>query len=344
MPVYDLRHERGEGRCCWCWKALDTRDSHTVVSPVRPPYFDGRPLRFHHRCWPTYQALAGLAESSSEPWTPARVEELRIRGGWNSQTFAKLLHCNPERLRRVLASDTSALTPTLVKGLNHLAAHVRFEQAGRVDWSDPRAFFCLCRHLRWSILEASRNLGSATSTIKNWLDEGVSRTRPLTWARLSRTAEQHGFDASMVVDDRCWTAEWLARAIESSGQPVSAWAAVAGVTEHSIRNWRTGRDAITRTSAWHLTVAAQRFGVTLPPVGRVPNARPPQSTAQREARTRPRRRKRRWTPEMIAALGTAPDSAVAAQLGVGEAAVAKQRARLGVPPFNSNQKHTKEGA
>jgi hypothetical protein len=163
--------------------------------------------------------------------------------------------------------------------------------------------------------------------VKNWQDSGVPRSQPSAWARLGRVAEKHGFDAGMVVDDYHWTPDFLARAIEASGAPVSRWSALSGLNEASIRNYRAGRDAITRSAAWGLSRAATTLGVPLPSAGRVPYCRPPQ------VRHRPRERKKRWTPEMVALLGTMPDGAVAARLGLRTAAVAKQRARLGIPAY-----------
>lgn len=325
--MYDIAYETCVGRCAWCWECLPAAgESHAVCRTT-----SGHPLelRFHHRCWPVYLSTSGLERRAPEEWTAQRVEELRIRGGYNTADFARRVKCNPERLRRYLGGDSSALTPTLKRQLRSLATELRFSRGTKIDWEDARAFFCLCRHMNWTILAAANSLGSSETAVKEWQENGVPRSNPSTWAKLTRVAEKNGFDAGMVLEDRCWTPELLARAIGRCGQPVSIWAARAGLTEHSIRNYRTGRDSITRNAAYALTRAATLLGATLPPVGRVPYSRPPQ------ARHRPLERKKRWTPDMIALLGAMPDSEVARRLGLRTSAVAKQRGRLGIAAFGS---------
>lgn len=324
--TYDLSYQTRGGRCAWCLGQRPQVESHAVLTVPRAPPLE---LRFHHECWPQYRAVAeGVAAGSREEWTPPRVEELRITAGMNALEFARALHVNPERLRRYLGGDLTALTPTMRKELAALAARVRFGRAAApIDWEDPRAFFNLMMHAGWTIATAGRDLGAAASTVKRWLDDGVPRSRAATWARLSRAAQRLGFDAAAVADDRCWTAALLEEAITASGRPVSAWAREAGCTEHSVRNYRTGRDSITRQAAWKLTRAATRLGVALPPPGRVPYVRPPQE------RHVMRRRRKRWTAEMLAQLGTAPDSVVGERVGKRAAAVAKQRHRLGIPAY-----------
>jgi hypothetical protein len=136
---YRLSYETAPGRCAWCWEQLPTADSHAVVSATS----GALQLHFHHRCWPQYRACSGLDDTTGreQVWTPARIEELRIRGGWSLIDFAKHLPCKVERLRRLLAGDETALTATLRRTLHGLALDSRFERAAPIDWADPRAFF-----------------------------------------------------------------------------------------------------------------------------------------------------------------------------------------------------------
>jgi hypothetical protein len=149
--------------------------------------------------------------------------------------------------------------------------------------------------------------------------------------KLSRLAAKTGFDSGTIVDDRCWTPELLANAVEETGRPISTWAALSRLTDVGIRNYRKGKDPITRVGAWGLTRAAALLKVTLPPVGRVPYSRAPQ------VRHRPVERKKRWSPEMVAKMGTMTDAALAKELGMRAAAVAKHRERLGIPAFGSGR-------
>jgi hypothetical protein len=299
-----------------------------VVSAKSEPPLE---LHFHNRCWPVYQAVSDLRTPTPTPWTPPRVEELRIAGGFSQEEFAGRIQCKIDRLRRFLHGDETALGVSHLRLLHGLARQLKFQVENQLDWSDPRAFFCLQRHVRWSALDFGKNMGFSQTAVKSWIDNGVPRSRPNTWMKLSRLAAKTGFDSGTIVDDRCWTPELLAKAIEESGQTIVTWCALSRLTDMGIRNYRKGKAPITRAGAWGLTRAAALLKVTLPPVGRVPYSRPPQ------ARHRPLKRRRRWSPEMIAKMGTMTDAALAKELGKRPAAVAKFRERLGITAFGAGR-------
>lgn len=324
---FDIVYERTQGRCVWCWEVLPSADTHVVLR------HGSAELRFHHQCWPTYRACSGIERAMPRPWTPARAEELRLRGGWNQQEFAGLLRVNPEQLRRFFSGADSALSDRLVERLDVLEADLSTRQG--INWSDERAFFCLAMRCNWSAAEAASAVGVSVSTAKLWLQDGVTRLRPAAWAKLSRLAEKHRFDAGMIVDDRLWTPALLAAAVETAGKEMSQWVALTGMSRTMLWMYMRGTAAITRATAWKLTRAAAALDVELPPVGRVHAPRPKRTGGQ--AKQKPPG-KPKWKPEAIALLGTDTDAAVAKRLGLRLATVAKMRSRLGIPAFVSTQK------
>lgn len=320
MASYDLTYRTHGGRCLWCYAALGETESHTVVSALRPPPLD---LHFHHSCWPAFAALVDWAQPDKTDWTPQKVEELRIRLGANVSEFCRKLHMSPSRLRRYLGGDETALGPSHLRLLRSLSRQAHFDRAA-IDWTDNRAVFCLMRYMNVSIIDLARQLKGSQTAIKGWLEQGVPRSRPNTWMKLDRLAQQHGFDAGMIVDDRNWTAALLDSAMDAAGVSISRWATLAGLSEVAVRGYRAGRLDITRVAAWRLTRAAIQLGAPLPPAGLVAYVRPEQH------RHIPKERKKRWTPEMVALLGTMPDSAAAQILGLTTSAVSKHRIRLGI--------------
>lgn len=147
---FDLRHETLEGRCAWCWNPLPANSTHTAVSPLRPPYFDGRPLRFHHACWTAYKSLSefgAVAKGTGLEVTPTALEEIRILAGLTIRQICERMRISYERFKSFMEGDPHSLTDTMIRVAKELATETKYGRAASsIDWSQGYAVFSLRMH------------------------------------------------------------------------------------------------------------------------------------------------------------------------------------------------------
>jgi transcriptional regulator with XRE-family HTH domain len=336
---YDLRYETRGGRCAWCWGVLGQTESHTVVRALAAPHLE---LRFHHRCWPAYKSLSGVAAGAvglGGDWDPPRLERLRLHAGMDVEAFARHLGASADSYRNVMAGDASALGPGLLSRAKALAVQVRFEQDHVIDWTRGEAVFCLRMAQGWSLREMARQVGCSAQQLQVWQWRGVQARSVRTHGRLTALARQHGFDAGMVLAHRLWTREYFVRLVEENKDRLTyrSWSlASRGASRQAVLQWANGSRKITPESAWHLTQAALRLGLPLPPAGMVPlrkgawseERKPP--SPEGEARRLEALREAKWTLESLGRLGTVPDRVLAREVGRSRGSVAIMRRALGI--------------
>lgn len=336
MSAYELSYQTAPGRCAWCWEPLPAAETHTVVTAARPPHLE---LHFHHPCWDAYRSTSGVKlgpVGSSHDWTAERIETLRIGAGMTLRAFAKELGVTESTYRRILAGDESAFGPGVSTRLRRFASVARFESKSPIDWSDPRALFCLRMHLRLRKGALARAIGTSDQQIAVWDRDGVPRRSVRTWGRLARLAAKQKFDASMVVDDRLWTPELLREAIERSSRSIYQWGAAAGWSYQAVQQWAAGTRPIHREAAWGLTRAAVEFGQPLPQEGVVGYRKGAWSRERRplspehEAKRLAALAESKWTLDLLRQLGTMPDRELAVRLGRTRNSVAIMRRTLGI--------------
>ena len=268
---YEIRYETREARCAWCWQPIGEINSHSVVTPVRPPYME---LRFHHPCWLEYWNLSGVEldkKGAYKCWSPAMLEALRVSSGIPRQRFAPKIGLSVDTYYRLLNEEPNLLTPAILKRVRAIAVANRFDIKGFIDWSDNRAFFCLRMHLRVSACTLARRIGtvSQASAVK-WDRHGVPKMSLRSFARLDKVAKDEKFDRGMIVDDYFWDVPFFQKAFAESGRTIRDWAFAGRLSQEAIRNWLRGKQSVARSSAWSLTRAAIAFGVELPAAGMVP--------------------------------------------------------------------------
>ena len=339
MPRYDLRYETRGGRCAWCWEALSETDSHTVVRPLAAPPLE---LRFHHGCWSAYRALSGVeagAVGVGGDWPPERVERLRIHAGMTVDNFARHVGASADTLRRILAGDERALGPGILARVKSLVVETRFERADHVDWTRPEAAFCFRMERGWSLGEMAREVGCSAQQLQKWQWEGVPARSVRTHGRLTALARRHGFDAGMVLEHRLWTHDYVARLVGENKHRFTyqTWAkASGGASRQAVLQWANGSRKIVPESAGHLTQAAVRLGLSLPPIGLVPLRKGAWAEEHRplspgdEVKRLERLRESKWTLDTLARLGTVPDRVLARELDRSRNSVAIMRRALGV--------------
>lgn len=326
MKKYSLEHRRGGGsRCAWCWEATATGiEAHVVVSTKKEPHLE---LHFHRECWEQYRNLS-LVElhASGAPvlaWTPQRLEALRLHSGLSLDELAKQIGVGRDRVIAFLQGDIKALSKWALTKLRHVQGRYHFEggSSKRVDWSDPRAVFCLRMEMGLSREEFAKRIRNEAPAIARWEKAGIPKRNMLAWSQLSRLAEKEGFDGGQIVEDRAWTTEFLKHSVEASGKSQSHWARVARASRTAFIGWLSGDATITRGAAWQLTRAAQLFKMSLPPVV--------QDVPEDEARPR-----RLWTVDEVLLLGTMPDNEIADRLKRTSLSVRLLRLGLRIPPVS----------
>ena len=214
----------------------------------------------------------------------------------------------------------------------NLTRFERQEDAGVIDWSDRRAVFSLCMHCGWNAGELGRRLGVQATTITAWWDKGCPSFSVRHYARLTALAREIHFDAGMLVEDHLWTVELARAAVVASGLTHAAFAQLAGCHPALVRDAVQGRRRVNRAMAYHLTRAAAKLNLPLPPRGRIE----PKHRAPRPFPTGSKgpQGKQVWKPVELALLGTMPDKEVAARLpDRSYVAVLRMRRLLGMKPI-----------
>jgi DNA-binding transcriptional regulator YiaG len=235
MPAYNVQYETGVARCAWCWKPLPAAEPHAVVMSVRPPLLR---LEFHNPCWVAYSSVSGIElgpVGSSKDWTPEKVEGLRIATGLSIRAICRQIGLSETNYTRYLQGEIELLGPGVLHKVRKLAAVTRYESKSPIDWSDPRALFCLRMSVGMAKGEFARAIGSSDQQVSVWDRNGVPQRSIRVWGRLTKLAVTRGFDASQVVDDRLWTSEFLQRAIAASGKSLNTWGAAAGRSYQAIQ-------------------------------------------------------------------------------------------------------------
>ena len=275
----------------------------------------GAGKRFHGPCWDAYKSVSEIdlgPVGSSHDWTPERLETLRIAAGMSMRTFTVQIGVTESTYRRVLAGDASAFGPGVRHRVRQLAAVTRFDSKSPIDWSDPRALFCLRRHLGLGVGAIARELGCSDQQVSVWDRNGVPRRSVRTWGRLARLAARKRFDSATIVDDRLWTKRLSRRGDPALG-PVKPCLGCGGrILGGSHPAVGIGDVPIHREAAWGLSRAAVAFGIALPSVGRV-SLRKGQWSEARKPLAPEHEQKRlaalsesKWTLETLRLLGTVP--------------------------------------
>jgi hypothetical protein len=150
------------------------------------------------------------------------------------------------------------------------------------------------------------------------------------WARLSQLAQEHHFDAGMLIDDHLWTAETARAALGQSGLTQAGFASLADCHEATIRDALQGRRRINRHMAYYLTRAAVQLRLPLPPKGPIaPKTKTPRPFPYG---LKGPQGKQVWKPHELEVLGTMPDKeCVKALQGRTANAVSRMRKQLGIP-------------
>ena len=206
MPAYGVGCiETSWGRCAWCWDELSRTETHTVVTSLTAPLLV---LHMHHPCFDSYRYTSGLelaAVGSSKEWPPERLEQLRITLGWDLRRFCLALGVTEGTYHRILKKDASVFGPGVQAKVKQLSAKHKFESQSVIDWSDPRALFCLRMTLDWKFNKLARAIGASSQQLGPWERAGVPQRSVRTWGRLAKLAKANNFESSNILDDHLWT-------------------------------------------------------------------------------------------------------------------------------------------
>jgi len=152
------------------------------------------------------------------------IQAARPRLGVTEGTYHRILH-----------KDAAAFGPGVQARVKQLAAKHKFESQSLIDWTDPRALFCLRMSLGWKYDKLARAIGASVQQVSLWERGGVPQRSVRTWGRLATIAGANKFESLNIVDDPLWTRRRLRKAIEQSGRSNRESALAAGCSTQAIR-------------------------------------------------------------------------------------------------------------